>query len=179
MLADAVGLRCRKRIPGIVFTARCIRYFPIFQRYVLPHREDLSRDDSLSLSLLLWLSAQPALAGPLPPGARLTPSFPARKKQVSSCRKCLLSLKLSFFFVLALTRTLTRTCAHRRSLAHPRSLERSQTFCPSLSYSLRLGLELSQARTRAIEAHLSLSTLLPQPLLSTNGPRDDLPKNPD
>lgn len=175
MLADAVGLRCRKRIPGIVFTARCIRYFPIFQRYVLPHREDLSREDSLSL--LLWLSALSSWPASL--RGQTDSIIPCKKKQVSSCRKCLLSLNISFFFVLALTRTLTRTCAHRRSLAHPRSLERSQTFCLSLSYSLRLGLELSQARTRAIEAHLSLSTLLPQPLLSTNGPRDDLPKNPD
>lgn len=178
MLADAVGLRCRKRIPGIVFTARCIRYFPIFQRYVLPHREDLSREDSLSL--LLWLSALSSWPASL--RGQTDSIIPCKKKQVSSCKKVLAfsqSLNFSFFFVLALTRTLTRTCAHRRSLAHPRSLERSQTFCLSLSYSLRLGLELSQARTRAIEAHLSLSTLLPQPLLSTNGPRDDLPKNPD
>jgi hypothetical protein len=178
MLADAVGLRCRKRIPGIVFTARCIRYFPIFQRYVLPHREDLSREDSLSLSPALALCSA-CSSWPASPRGQTDSIIPCKKKQVSSCRKCLLSLNISFFFVLALTRTLTRTCAHRRSLAHPRSLERSQTFCLSLSYSLRLGLELSQARTRAIEAHLSLSTLLPQPLLSTNGPRDDLPKNPD
>jgi hypothetical protein len=105
MLADAVGLRCRKRIPGIVFTARCIRYFPIFQRYVLPHREDLSREDSLSL--LLWLSAQPALAGPLPPGARLTPSFPARKNKCQAAESAyFLSISLSFSCSLSLARSL-------------------------------------------------------------------------
>ena len=157
MLADAVGLRCRKRIPGIVFTARCIRYFP----KVCPPAQRRSLSGRLSFSLLLWI---PALSSwPASPRGQTDSIIACKKKQVSSCRKCLLSLSLSFFFVLALTRTLTRACAHRRSLAHPRSLERSQTFCLSLSYSLRLGLELSQARTRAIEAHLSLSSLLPQP----------------
>lgn len=174
MLADAVGLRCRKRIPGIVFTARCIRYFP----KVCPPAQRRSLEGRLSLSPALALCSA-CSSWPASPRGQTDSIIPCKKKQVSSCRKCLLSLNISFFFVLALTRTLTRTCAHRRSLAHPRSLERSQTFCLSLSYSLRLGLELSQARTRAIEAHLSLSTLLPQPLLSTNGPRDDLPKNPD
>lgn len=144
---------------------------------VCPPAQRRSLEGRLSLSLLLWLSALSSWPASL--RGQTDSIIPCKKKQVSSCRKCLLSLNISFFFVLALTRTLTRTCAHRRSLAHPRSQERSQTFCLSLSYSLRLGLELSQARTRAIEAHLSLSTLLPQPLLSTNGPRDDLPKNPD
>lgn len=174
MLADAVGLRCRKRIPGIVFTARCIRYFP----KVCPPAQRRSLEGRLSLSPALALCSA-CSSWPASPRGQTDSIIPCKKKQVSSGRKCLLSLNISFFFVLALTRTLTRTCAHRRSLAHPRCLERSQTFCLSLSYSLRLGLELSQARTRAIEAHLSLSTLLPQPLLSTNGPRDDLPKNPD
>lgn len=174
MLADAVGLRCRKRIPGIVFTARCIRYFP----KVCPPAQRRSLEGRFSLSPALALCSA-CSSWPASPRGQTDSIIPCKKKQVSSCRKCLLSLNISFFFVLALTRTLTRTCAHRRSLAHPRSQERSQTFCLSLSYSLRLGLELSQARTRAIEAHLSLSTLLPQPLLSTNGPRDDLPKNPD
>ena len=177
MLADAVGLRCRKRIPGIVFTARCIRYFP----KVCPPAQRRSLEGRLSLSPALALCSA-CSSWPASPRGQTDSIIPCKKKQVSSCKKVLTfsqSLNFSFFFVLALTRTLTRTCAHRRSLAHPRSLERSQTFCLSLSYSLRLGLELSQARTRAIEAHLSLSTLLPQPLLSTNGPRDDLPKNPD
>ena len=147
---------------------------------VCPPAQRRSLEGRLSLSLSPALALCSACSSwPASPRGQTDSIIPCKKKQVSSCRKCLLSLNISFFFVLALTRTLTRTCAHRRSLAHPRSLERSQTFCLSLSYSLRLGLELSQARTRAIEAHLSLSTLLPQPLLSTNGPRDDLPKNPD
>lgn len=148
----------------------------LFSKGISSRTEKISRGKILSL--LLWLSALSSWPASL--RGQTDSIIPCKKKQVSS--KVLTfsqSLNFSFFFVLALTRTLTRTCAHRRSLAHPRSLERSQTFCLSLSYSLRLGLELSQARTRAIEAHLSLSTLLPQPLLSTNGPRDDLPKNPD
>jgi len=148
---------------------------------VCPPAQRRSLEGRLSLSPALALCSA-CSSWPASPRGQTDSIIPCKKKQVSSCKKVLTfsqSLNFSFFFVLALTRTLTRTCAHRRSSAHPRSLERSQTFCLSLSYSLRLGLELSQARTRAIEAHLSLSTLLPQPLLSTNGPRDDLPKNPD
>lgn len=149
----------------------------LFSKGISSRTEKISRGKILSL--LLWLSALSSWPASL--RGQTDSIIPCKKKQVSSCKKVLAfsqTLNFSFFFVLALTRTLTRTCAHRRSLAHPRSLERSQTFCLSLSYSLRLGLELSQARTRAIEAHLSLSTLLPQPLLSTNEPRDDLPKTP-
>lgn len=142
MLADAVGLRCRKRIPGIVFTARCIRYFPIFQRYVLPHREDLSREDSLSL--LLWLSAQPALAGPLPPGARLTPSFPARKNKCQAAESACLRTQLAFSQSLFLFRA--RSHSHAHSNLRTQTQFSSPSLSRALSNFLSISLVLSQAR---------------------------------
>jgi len=146
------------------------------------HTEKISRGKTVSLSCsgsLLFL------AGPLPLGARLTPSLPARKNKCQAAESACLRTQLAFSQSLFLFRARSHSHAHsnlrtQTQFSSP-SLSRalSNFLSISLSYSLRLGLELSQARTRAIEAHLSLSTLLPQPRLSTNGPRDDLPKNPD
>ena len=139
MLADAVGLRCRKRIPGIVFTARCIRNFP----KVCPPTQRRSLEGRLSLSLSCSGSLL-FLAGPLPLGARLTPSLPARKNKCQAAESACLRTQLAFSQSLFLFRA--RSHSHAHSNLRTQTQFSSPSLSRALSNFLSISLVLSQAR---------------------------------